>query len=230
MEFGKAFSFFTGDEDWIKKLLIAAVLCLTGIGAIPVLGWAMAIIKRMGEGEVTELPDWSDFGGYIVAGLKHIAGVLVLILPGIIVSGIIAGVGAIFPAVLNDYDTANILMMICVSCGSLLMVVYAIAVSLLALPMLGQFSEGKSFGEAINPGKNFALFKANIGGFLLAGILGSIIASLITSISSIACGIGIFAGQAYSQAVIGHLVGQAYWSAKASIADAPVDFDIPAAS
>ena len=68
MDFGKAFSFVFEDEDWIKKIGIGALLSLTVIGLIPVLGWALEITKRVINKDAEVLPDWSDFGGYITRG------------------------------------------------------------------------------------------------------------------------------------------------------------------
>mgnify|MGYP000452871902 CR=1 FL=1 len=49
MDIGSSFSYMFKDEDWIKKILIGAVLVLTGIGGIAVSGWMLEIIRRVEE-------------------------------------------------------------------------------------------------------------------------------------------------------------------------------------
>ena len=48
MDFGSAFSFVFQDEDWIKKILLIAVISLIPIvGQIVALGFALEVMKRV---------------------------------------------------------------------------------------------------------------------------------------------------------------------------------------
>src|SRR3989304_589343 len=94
MDIGAAFSFVTQDKDWIKKILIGAVLVLTGIGMVPVLGWALEITRRVIRGDTDLLPEWTEFGKFIVDGLKLILGALVWSLPFAVLAGCLVGIPA----------------------------------------------------------------------------------------------------------------------------------------
>ena len=69
MDIGKAFTFVFEDEDWIVKVLIGAVLALTGIGFIPIIGYGMEVARRVVRGDPQPLPAWDDWGTKIVEGL-----------------------------------------------------------------------------------------------------------------------------------------------------------------
>src|SRR4030065_1188818 len=87
MDFGKAFSYQFEDQDWIKKILIAAVIPLIPIiGSLVVAGWGVEITKRVIHHEPFPLADWNDFGGYLGKGFKMAVIALVYALPLIIVA------------------------------------------------------------------------------------------------------------------------------------------------
>ncbi len=87
MEFGKAFSFAFEDKDWMKKLGIGALLMIIPfIGWLVVAGWGIEITKRVIQHDPQPLPDWSDFGGYLVKGLQVFVIGFVYSLPIILVN------------------------------------------------------------------------------------------------------------------------------------------------
>jgi hypothetical protein len=58
------FIYFFKDKNWPRKFVIASLLTYTLVGAAPVLGWIIAIVRRVGqeqEPEVPELSDWKSF-------------------------------------------------------------------------------------------------------------------------------------------------------------------------
>lgn len=58
------FIYIFKDKNWPRKFVIASLLTYTLIGAAPVLGWMIAIVRRVGQGqepEVPELSDWKSF-------------------------------------------------------------------------------------------------------------------------------------------------------------------------
>ncbi len=132
MDFGKAFSFVFEDEDWIKKIGVGALLSLTVIGLIPVLGWALEITKRVIKKDDEILPDWSDFGGYITRGFLVFVVVFVYTLPITVLSGCGTGLTALSDSYGEEALTAIALVVtICFSCVTFLysLAAYLIGVS-----------------------------------------------------------------------------------------------------
>lgn len=217
MDFGRSFSYITEDEEWIKKILIAAVLLLTGIGGIVVAGWFAEIIRRVANDDATPLPDWSDFGGYAMEGLKIIGLSIVWSLP-IILLVICNSVITIGGASFASGDAAEVMgtvILVSTLCIYALVFIYAILLILVLPASIAILATGGSFGDAIR--KAFPTFRANIGGFLLAAIVGSLVVSILSSVGVILCVVGTYLGMAFGYAVQGHLYGQAYKAAKAAL-------------
>jgi hypothetical protein len=71
MDFGLSFSFPFQDDDWIKKFVLTVVISfIPVIGQLALLGWMVELTRRVIRGDATPLPDWADFGGILLLGLK----------------------------------------------------------------------------------------------------------------------------------------------------------------
>ena len=208
MDFGTAFSYAFQDEEWIKKILIGAVLVLTGIGMIPVLGWMMEIIRRSKDGDYS-LPEWADFGTLFMDGLKAMAIGLIWAIPGAVIGACIAG-----GSILSSDSSTDVLGWVLVAVSSCIALPYSLGMLLLAAPMLGILADTGEFGEALNPVNSFKLFRNNIGGYLITLVVQMFGFPILSSIGSIACVVGAFATMAYGYSILGNLYGQAYAAAK----------------
>jgi hypothetical protein len=75
MDFKQAFTFVFKDEDWIKKVLLGILLSFVPIfGQFALVGYMLAIIRNVKNGEPRPLPDWSEVVQYFVGGLPLLAG------------------------------------------------------------------------------------------------------------------------------------------------------------
>jgi hypothetical protein len=211
MDFGTAFSYAFQDEEWLKKIAIGAVLVLTGIGMIPVLGWMMEIVRKSKDGDYS-LPEWSDFGTLFVDGLKAMAIGLIWAIPGAVIGGCIAG-GTILGTDASS-DAMSIVGWILVAVSSCIALPYYLGLLLLMPPMIGVLADTGNFGEALNPANSFKLFRNNIGGYLITLVIQMFGFPILTSIGAIACGVGALAAAAYGYTIIGNLYGQAYAAAQ----------------
>jgi hypothetical protein len=217
MDFGAAFSFVTADPDWVKKLGIASVVALAGVltlglALIPLVGYAVAISRRVSEGTQPVLPEWEDFGQLFMDGLKIVGIGFVWALPIILISACVGLVGALLTGQTDD-ATASSLLSILVSCVS---VPYAILLALIQPAAIGHLAHTGNFGQAINPLNAFKILRANVGGFVITALVWIILFPILQSIGLLICIIGVFPAIAYGTAVLGHLVGQAYKGAQAT--------------
>lgn len=58
------FTYIFKDKDWLRKFILASLLTYTLVGAAPVLGWLIVIVRRVGQQPapvVPELSDWKTF-------------------------------------------------------------------------------------------------------------------------------------------------------------------------
>ncbi len=217
MDFGRSFSYVFEDKDWLSKLLIAAlVLLIPFIGQFIVLGWALEATRRVIAGEEPVLPDWSDFGGHVMRGLKGFVVGLVYALPLII----LAVCNAIFAFAANPQvvgqSMADVMASVAALVGvivSCLNIIYALFMGLVLPAAFALMVSEDDLGAAFRFGEVFGLVQANLGTYLLV-LLGSVLAYFIAGLGMIACGIGVLFTGAYAHAIIGHLYGQAYRAAK----------------
>lgn len=214
MEFGKAFTYVFEDADWLKKIGIAALVSLIPIiGQLTVLGWSLEVTRRLIQNESNLLPDWSDFGGAVVKGLKAFVIGLVYALPIILLS-ICQG---IVPALMGDGgdDTIGTIILIVTICFSCVIFIYALLLSLIIPAAYGRFAATDDLGAAFRFGEVFGLVRAAPAAYLIV-LLGTIVSGIVASLGIILCFIGVFLTLAYSMAVNAHFYGQAYNQATAA--------------
>jgi hypothetical protein len=219
MEFGKAFTFAFEDQDWIKKVLLAGLIGLIPIvGQLFVLGWGLEIARRVIKQDPQPLPDWNNFGGYLLDGLKGAVIALVYALPIILVQACSQGITFGAAELISDYETAGTITMVVMVCFGCLTFIYAILMGLILPAAMGSFVATDQLGAAFRFGQVFKLFKAAPVSFVLV-LLGSLIASFIGSLGVILCFVGVIFTSAYASAINGHLTGQAYNTAKAALGE-----------
>jgi hypothetical protein len=216
MDFGKAFSFVFEDQDWLKKIVIAALISLIPIiGQIYLLGYGMEVGRRVIRHEAQLLPDVA-FGESLGLGFKSFVIGLVYSIPAIILSLPIS----LIPTVVytSDSNTAASTSPLAVAvslCCTGLLVLYGILVWVWLPAAEGNFLATGSIGAAFRFGEVFALLKAAPGAYLLV-LLGLIIGGFIAPLGTIACFIGVLLTSTYVVVFTGHLYGQAYNAAIAN--------------
>lgn len=203
MDLGLSFTYVFQDEEWVKKVLIAAVaFFIVFIGWIPLLGWVITIARRVIRQDPEPLPDWTDLGALFTLGFK---GLIIVIIAALLPS-ILAIPFAVLGAISNNSDTIMIIYSVCYSCFSL---IYWIAIALGLPASFGILADTDQLGDALNPSKILALVRAAPAAYVMA-IIGGLVASLVGYLGIILCGIGVIATMAYAAAVTGHLYGQAH--------------------
>ena len=209
MQIGKAFSYPFEDPDWLKKIGVAALVMLIPlVGGIVVGGWGLEIARRVIRRETYPMPDWSDFMGHLVKGLKLFVISFVYLLPVILISACSQG---IFIAAQNADlgETALTVASVASICFSCVIILYSLLVGFVLPAALGKFAATDELGAAFRFGEIFSIVRANPSIFLMA-LLGGFVSSIIASAGVIICVVGMLATVPYSIAINGHLWGQAY--------------------
>jgi hypothetical protein len=203
MDLGLSFTYIFQDEEWVKKVLIAALaFFIIFIGWIPLLGWVIEIARRIIRQDPVPLPDWTDLGSLFTLGFK---GWIIIILAGLL-PAILAIPFAVLGAIANNSDTLMMIYSICYSCFSL---IYGIVIALGLPASFGILADTDQLGDALNPSKIISLVRAAPAAYVMA-LVGGLVATIIGYLGIILCGIGIMATMAYAAAVTGHLYGQAH--------------------
>jgi hypothetical protein len=229
MEYGKAFTFPQDDPNWIKKVAIAGVVAL--LIAVPVLGiaaafllwgYAVEITRRVIAGETPVLPEWTDFGDLLKKGAYYFVIGFVYALPLIL---LLACIGLPYggiafagddPDLQNTLATAASVVSACFGC---LAALYGLLVAVVMPAAVGRLAATGQVGAALRFGDVLALVRAKPGVFVFVMIVSALAVSILSSVGSIACGIGAAWGAAYGSIAAAHLYGQAYRVASGSSTD-----------
>lgn len=221
MDIGSAFSYVFDDEEWIKKVLIGAVLALTGIGFIPIIGYGLEVTRRAAQGHPQPLPDWDDWGKMIIEGL--LSGVISFVwaLPIVLLSVCISIASTVAANNING-EAGGIAVMVLSICVGLIAVIYSVAMALFLPAALAKYAISGEFGAAFRVGEVIGIVRNNMGTYLMV-LLISIIAQLVSSLGIIALGCGFYFTSFYAILVTYRAYGQAYRIAAGDVAGSEPD-------
>jgi hypothetical protein len=219
MNFGRAFSYMFEDTDWLKKVgIAAAVMLIPVIGPIILGGWGLEITRRVIFNDPQPLPGWDDFGSYVSKGFQAFVVMLAYLLPFILF--LICGQALmVVPAMaIDDPDIAGGLALAVMSCSYCLAILLGLVGGLLLPAAIGNLAATGELGAAFRFNEVFGLLRAAIGPYILSVLLVGLVATLLSPVGSVLCGIGVLITTAYISAVSSHLYGQAYKIAHATMA------------
>jgi len=211
MRFGDAFTFVFQDPDWFKKVIIPGLvgLLIPIVGQLVLLGWGLKVTLNIIRNNPNPLPEMS-FGDDLSRGFKAAVVSFVYSIPMIIFYVPIIILSA---AAANGEDNMAVIVAIASTCFGLLMMIYGIAMAYVLPAAYARTVVEDSIGAGLSFKEVFKLIKKAPMSYLLV-LVGVLASSFISSLGSIACGIGIFLTVPYATAMLGHLYGQAYLDTK----------------
>jgi len=210
VRFADAFTFVFQDKDWFKKLIIPGLIgvLIPIIGQMVLLGWSLRITLNVIRNVQNPLPEM-EFGDDLSRGFKASIVALVYSIPLLIIYVPILIMTAIAA---NGDDTAMLAVSLVTTCFGLIMMLYGIAMSFVLPAAYGRVAVEDSIGAGLSFNNVFSLVKKAPMAYLLV-LVGTLAASFISSLGSIACFVGILLTVPYAVAMLGHLYGQAYLEA-----------------
>ena len=167
------------DPEWQNKFLIGSLVVFAGfiipiIPFIPVYGYMAAIMREAITTNRVILPRWDDWGKLFSDGLKLFGAIFILMLPLMLL--FICGFGAFFGLVglsaeANGGDPSPVgpmLGMIIWFSTVGLMMLLGIALGILMPVIMAHVVATDSMGAAFRVKAWWAIFRANLSGFLIA--------------------------------------------------------------
>jgi hypothetical protein len=212
MDIGRSFAYVFEDPDWMKKVLIGAVVGIVPILSIAQTGYALEVTKRVYEGEARPLPEWDDIGGFFVRGLLVSIGAFIWALPIVALAAcVIGGV-----AVGTDSSGAAVAVAICGAVPLILLF------SAFVLPIVGaRYVVERHFGAMFEIGEIAREVRRSAVQLLIL-LAVALVASLIAMLGIVACFIGVYFTVVYAGLIYGHALGLVYREARG------VDGELPA--
>ncbi len=224
MDIGRAFTYFSEDMNWLKKVLIGGIITLIPILNFAATGYWLTQTKRVYEGNDLPLPEWDNFGDYFVKGLIAAVGQFIYALPVIL---LYCCVGVFIPALVGGGARGDqpgplaglaSLLAFCMVC---LVLIYAIALVIIIPALLTRYAITGDFGAFFQFVPAWQLINANVGNYVIA-VLGFLVASIVAALGIIACGIGVVFTQFWSTLVAAYLFGNVARGAPAQTSMTPM--------
>jgi hypothetical protein len=231
MDIGKSFGYVFDDDQWITKILIAAVILLLGIlfswmvfiplivAALLLGGYGVEITRRVIRGDTQVLPQWDNWGELLVDGLKAWIIEIIYALP-IIVLGICLSIP--LGILSEEAQEVSALLSLCLSGIYFL---WGIVMGLLLPAAIAMFVAEEEVSAAFRFGDVFGLVRDNFVTYLLVLVIGWV-ASFIGGLGLLVCGVGVLVTAPYAGWITAHIRGQAYLEAKGQTAQPALEEEV----
>ena len=213
MDIGKAFGFVFEDEEWVKTILLGALISLIPIfGQFAILGYGIAVIRNVMAGAPRPLPDWNDLMRHFVDGLMFWIATLIYALPFLVVICPIMVIW-LLPALAGEQeDLMNVLIGVAglVTAGpGCLAVLYGILMALLTPVLQLRYVESGEIGACLRLGEVFRFLLANIGSIIVSQLLVWVAGAVLVSVvGGLTFGLLVLPISVWLTAFSGHLYGQ----------------------
>jgi len=170
----QVYRFPSQSPDWEQRYLIGAGLLFVSflipiIPAIFVAGYFMRLMRNTTRGDELRLPEWQEWGGLAVDGLRYLVVCLVYLLPGILV--FFVGMAAYFTSFIGGAMSAQandpssglfVLGSMLILFGSMAIAMLLFLLGAIPLPMaLAHCATKESLGAAFRFGEWWPLLWAN---------------------------------------------------------------------
>lgn len=220
MDIEHSLKFIWEDEEWIKKILIAVVLMITGIGSLAVTGYLAELARRSAHNEKQLLPEWEDIGRYFMLGLKYMAIAFVWSLPVIFLIVTISLL-SIFAFSQDDPGVIAGVITVFSICIYTFIFFYILLLTMLMMPLWVQLAEDTPFSDLISPASTWKLLRANLAGYMVVMLITWLAAIVASLAGAFLCGVGVLFTAVISQLFFAHLVGQATAHARETLENIP---------
>lgn len=150
LDYRAPFGFIFADQRWWKKLALASLLTYTLIGAAPVLGWTIEVVRRVAHGEEQLLPEFDDWPKYWSLGGKFAMVNALWLLPILLATFLLYLIPALLIGRLPDISVLLFFggTLLCISLFALL---YSLVYIFFLPPMMAALAQGASPWQAANP-------------------------------------------------------------------------------
>jgi hypothetical protein len=207
-DLGKAFSYPFKDNAWFSKFLIGALFMLLAIvvvGIFVLAGYFVRVTQAAMRNEEHELPAWEDIGGMLVTGFKFVVVYVIYSIP-LLVLYIPLAIMAVIGEMSGQGDPAGLFAGVYAVGISILVIPYALALSLFMPIITVRFAVNESIGDALDIGGHLRAFRSNWQGTLVVALIAVGIQSF-AAVGIVLFLVGMFFTIFYSYVVSAYMFG-----------------------
>lgn len=203
MDVGRSIQYVFQDPNWVKKMLIGGLLSLIPIlGTLIVFGYWIRIATNVANNRELPLPEWNDFGGDFMRGLRAAIAVFIWAIPLII----IASCGSIPAAASGDSAAGAVGTLVTVGALTVAFVLW-IAVAFISPIIVGRVSMKGSIASAFQFREILIDARENIVPLLIAVAMAYAL-GFVAYFGLILCLVGYLFTQFLAYMMVSHLYGQ----------------------
>jgi hypothetical protein len=210
----RALTFFFEDPDWIPKLAVGTLFAFLSpflIGAILVIGYSVALSRRVREDRLPRLPEWDDFQEIFLDGLQGMAVSLAHKLPLMLLSVLLvfALIGGVFLGRAEGTWPEEFMFLGVPALFGGFVVVFVLALAtLLYLPAaMVRLVQTDRVVAAFDVQANVDFIRTHLSRYAL-GLLAIVLAGLVAQLGFFVFCVGIFPASFWSICVIGYVIGE----------------------
>ena len=209
---GHLFGFAFRDPKALSKFMIGSLMVLLipllGLGLLALLGFGVRTARGTLRGDEHPMPDWDDFGGLLVDGLKAVGVVLGYSLAAAAMGAVLLGIG-IFWAIIGQSmgSPAVVVTSILGSVTSVFFLVFAALIAKALIPAgIMQLAATGRFTAAFRLNENVAWIRASFGTYVVL-LLTLILFAIISDATVLLCLIGAIPGYFWGITAAGAAMG-----------------------
>jgi Protein of unknown function (DUF4013) len=165
LDYFAPFAYFFQDKDWLKKFVLASLLTYTLIGAAPMLGWTIEIVRRVAKNAEPLIPDFVDWKSYWRLGGQFAFVNAVWLLP-VLLAVILLYLPLIFASRLQG-ETLLVVWGSSLACVLVFLFIYSILYGLFFPAMQVVLAETGSSRQAAHPVRLWKTVRQNPGAYLI---------------------------------------------------------------
>jgi hypothetical protein len=159
------FTYLFKDKNWPRKFIIASLLTYTLIGAAPVLGWMIVIVRRVGQGQAPEMPELSDWKSFWKLGGQFASVNTLWLLPVLL-----AAILLYLPLVFAHAIQPGMLMVVfggALGCVLVSLLIYSVVYAFFFPAMQVRLARGDSIWRSADPRQLWKTARAHFSQYLL---------------------------------------------------------------
>jgi hypothetical protein len=207
LNYGAPFAFIFKDKNWFKKFTIASLLTYTIIGAAPIFGWAIEIVRRVAQGEEPVIPELTDWKLYWKLGGKFAFVNAIWLLP-LLFAVIVLYLPLIFVSKLSQ-ETILLAFGGTLCCVMGFLFIYSIVYVFLIPAMMIVLAEGGSVWKAMNPAYLWKISRPRFTEYLTVFlIVGIALTNVVLLLASFTLFLLLPPMLVYAGLVLAHYAGQ----------------------
>jgi hypothetical protein len=172
LDYFAPFAYFFKEKGWLGKFALASLLTCTLIGAAPILGWTIEILRRVAKNEETLIPDFKDWKAYWRLGGQFASVNAVWLLP-VLLAVMLLYLPLIF---VNAIQPEKLLVVFggTLACVLVFLLIYSIPYIFLVPSMMILLAGTGSIRKAMNPVRLWKVarrhFIEHLTVFFIAGV------------------------------------------------------------